>query len=110
MKGRPVEIKVAASSIAALVVPAVFAAAAYYHWFTPPPAALQAAIIAVVTGIAGWLAPHTSRGVAAGLSDAERRRAENLRLMHDPNSPSFFPYPGETPATPPARPPAGNAP
>jgi hypothetical protein len=29
-------------------------------------------------------------------TDAERRRAENLRLTHAPGTPSFYPYPGES--------------
>lgn len=45
-----------------------------------------------------------------GLSDAERRRAENLRLMHAPGTPSFYPHPGETTATPTAPPSAAPQP
>jgi hypothetical protein len=32
-------------------------------------------------------------------TDAERRRAENLRLTHAPGTPSFYPYPGEMPVS-----------
>ncbi len=54
----------------------------------------------MVRAVAAWL---TGDPPPSGLSASERRRAENLRLMHAPGTPSFYPYPGEPePAAPPA--------
>lgn len=58
----PLETKVAASSGAALAVTTIIAA--LDQWvpaFTPPSAQLTALIITLVTLVAGWVAPHTSR-------------------------------------------------
>jgi len=56
-----IETKVGASISTGGVVSLVFGLAAFYHWFTPPPPYLSGLIVAGVSGVAGWLAPHTPR-------------------------------------------------
>lgn len=60
MKG-PVETKVAASTAVPILLAALFGAATFYHWFTPPPAAVTTGLVALLVGVAGYLAPHTNR-------------------------------------------------
>jgi len=97
-----IETKVGASAGIGGVVSLVFGLAAYYKWFTPPPPYLSGGIVAAVSAVAAWLAPHTSRlkpltpEQNATLSDADRDRAEKMRLALAPGTPSFYPYPGET--------------
>ena len=61
MKNPGIEAKPAYATFAVFAVQTLFALAGYYHWFTPPPPALTVAIATVAAGVAGWLAPHTSR-------------------------------------------------
>lgn len=102
MKG-PVETKVAASTGIGGLVALIFELAAVYHWFTPPPPQATALIVAAVSGLAGWLAPHTSRPPGEiSLSARQRRKlakekAEALALARV-NKPAVPPYiPGGKP-------------
>lgn len=67
MKG-PVETKVAASGGIGALVSLLFGLAAQYHWFAPPSPYLTALAVTVVSFLAGWLAPHTSRQVPVAIA------------------------------------------
>jgi hypothetical protein len=55
------ETKVAASTTVGGLITIVYMLAQQYHWFTPPGPTLTAAIVAAVSGLVGYLTPHTSR-------------------------------------------------
>ena len=63
MKRNPfgIETKVGAATGTGGLVSLVFGLAAFYHWFTPPPTYLTGLIVAAVSGLAAWIAPHTPR-------------------------------------------------
>lgn len=61
----PVETKVAAGGGTGALVSLLFGLAAQYHWFAPPSPYLTALVVTVVSFLAGWLAPHTSRSLGA---------------------------------------------
>jgi hypothetical protein len=60
---QPLETKVAAGAGIGGIATLVFGLAAFYHWFTPPPPYLTALVVTAVSGLAGYLAPHTPRPV-----------------------------------------------
>ena len=83
----PVETKVAAATAVPVIVGAVFTAAQFYQWFTPPPSGVTAGLVAVLTGLAGWFAPHTSRQsaepVAVALSSPGTTPAQVIAAIRD---------------------------
>ncbi len=74
MKRNPfgIETKVGVGAGTVAVLTLVFDLAGYYHWFTPPPPYLTGFIVAAVSAVAAWVAPHTPRpGTLTGDLTAE---------------------------------------
>jgi hypothetical protein len=61
---QPLEAKVTASTGLGALATLVLLLNSWQHWFTPPPPDLTAAIVATVSGVAAYFAPHTPRPAA----------------------------------------------